>query len=306
MPEIAFNVQDSGAKVLFFEGSLAERIPDAATCAHVDLGYSQSVMPSVGAEPFDVAAGVCVALLLRRDFDQETTAVILYTSGTTGKPKGAMLTQMSMVMSALHYEFCLGLNADDRALMAVPATHVTGLVAIMLSMVKSKGATIFQTVFKAVDFLALAAAERATYTLMVPAMYNLCLLQAELDEYDLSAWRVGGYGGSPMPMATVRRLAEKLPNLQLFNCLWLDRDDLSVHTITPLGESRSAGSIPSASRCRAATSRSSTMTGSRCRAATAGRSGFPAVMSAPAIGTIRSRRLPTSRRAIGIPATSAA
>jgi acyl-CoA synthetase (AMP-forming)/AMP-acid ligase II len=234
MPEIAFNVQDSGAKVLFFESSLSDRIPDAATVP--TLTHKFAVGEAVAdAERFDALLAP-VPPVATPEFDQETVAVILYTSGTTGKPKGAMLTQMSMAMSALHYEFCLGLNTNDRALMAVPATHVTGLVAILLAMVKSKGATIFQAVFKAADFLALAANEKATYTLMVPAMYNLCLLQASFDEYDLSAWRCGGYGGSPMPIATVRKLAEKLPNLRLFNC-YGSTETTSPSTITPLGES---------------------------------------------------------------------
>jgi len=118
--------------------------------------------------------------------------------------------------------------------MAVPATHVTGLVAILLVMVRAGGATIFQTVFKAADFLALAAKERATYTLMVPAMYNLCLLQASFEDYDLSAWRVGGYGGSIMPIATVRKLADRLPRLQLFNC-YGSTETTSPSTIVPLG-----------------------------------------------------------------------
>jgi long-chain acyl-CoA synthetase len=231
-PEIAFNIQDSGAKILFFEADLADRIPDAdsvPTLAHrFAVGGG-----ATGAEPFEALTAPS-APVATPEFDQETTAVILYTSGTTGKPKGAMLTQMSMVMSSMHYAFCLGLTADDRALMAVPATHVTGLVAILLSMVRVGGTTIFQTVFKAADFLAMAAKEKATYTLMVPAMYNLCLLQASFDDYDLSAWRVGGYGGSPMPIATVRKLAEKLPNLALFNC-YGSTETTSPSTITPLG-----------------------------------------------------------------------
>jgi acyl-CoA synthetase (AMP-forming)/AMP-acid ligase II len=102
-------------------------------------------------------------------------------------------------------------------------------------MVKAGGTTIFQTAFKAPDFLALAAKERMTYTLMVPAMYNLCLLQASFDDYDLSAWRVGGYGGSPMPIATVRRLAEKLPRLRLSN-IYGSTETTSPSTITPPGE----------------------------------------------------------------------
>ena len=60
--------------------------------------------------------------------------MILYTSGTTGHPKGAMLTHLAIVHSALHYEACMRLTADDRSALAVPASHVTGLIAIIAAM----------------------------------------------------------------------------------------------------------------------------------------------------------------------------
>jgi acyl-CoA synthetase (AMP-forming)/AMP-acid ligase II len=56
-----------------------------------------------------------------------------------------------------------------------------------------------------------------TYTLIVPAMYNLCLLEKEFDQFDLRAWTVGGYGGAPMPAVTISTLAQKLPKLRLMN-----------------------------------------------------------------------------------------
>ena len=68
---------------------------------------------------------------------------------------------------------------------------------------------------RAADFLALAAAERMTYTMMVPAMYNLCLLQPDFAEFELSAWRIGSYGGAPMPPATITAFARQLPKLLL-------------------------------------------------------------------------------------------
>jgi acyl-CoA synthetase (AMP-forming)/AMP-acid ligase II len=56
-----------------------------------------------------------------------------------------------------------------------------------------------------------------SYTLIVPAMYNLCLLDPDFGRFDLSSWRVGGFGGAPMPGATIERLARHLPHLGLAN-----------------------------------------------------------------------------------------
>src|SRR5690606_19779720 len=60
--------------------------------------------------------------------EEEDAAVILYTSGTTGRPKGAMLTHLNVVHSAAHFVSCMGIAASDRSLLAVPTSHVTGLL----------------------------------------------------------------------------------------------------------------------------------------------------------------------------------
>ncbi len=67
---------------------------------------------------------------------------------------------------------------------------------------------------------------------MVPAMYNLCLLQADFDSYDLSAWRIGGFGGAPMPSATIEKLALKVPGLRLINA-YGSTETTSPSTIMP-------------------------------------------------------------------------
>ena len=99
----------------------------------------------------------------------------------------------------------------------MPASHVTGLIAILLTMVSLGGATILMRSFKASDFLALAASERLTYTVLVPAQYMLCLMEPEFSHVDLSRWRIGGFGGAPMPEAAITALAERLPGLTLIN-----------------------------------------------------------------------------------------
>jgi len=213
-PEIAYILDHCGAAVLVHEADLAERLPPAADLPKLKHRFSAGG-DSIGSQPF--------ARLLQDTIPpiaepaEEDTAVILYTSGTTGRPKGAMLAHVNIVHSALHFQYCMGLTPADRSLLAVPASHVTGLIAIIVTAWQGGGAVIMVPEFKARDFLPLAAREKLTHTIMVPAMYNLCLLQPDFDTYDLSSWRVGGYGGAPMPQATIAALAQKLPQLGLMN-----------------------------------------------------------------------------------------
>jgi O-succinylbenzoic acid--CoA ligase len=91
------------------------------------------------------------------------------------------------------------------------------LIAIIATMLHVGGAIAVVPTFKAERFIQLMASERITHTLMVPAMYTLCLMQPGFAHADLSAWRIGGYGGAPMPVATIDALTERLPGLVLIN-----------------------------------------------------------------------------------------
>ena len=208
-PEIAYVLADCGAKLLIHEATLADRLPDSRDTP--DLKSRVSVEDNESASQFsgltDNAAAHEPAAV-----GEEDTAMILYTSGTTGRPKGAMLAHCNVIHSAMVYEACMELTSADRSIAAVPLAHVTGVVANIMSMVRCGGTLIIVAEFKAADYLKIAARERITQTVMVPAMYNLCLLQPDFASYDLSAWRIGGYGGAPMPIATIEKLAIKIPN----------------------------------------------------------------------------------------------
>jgi acyl-CoA synthetase (AMP-forming)/AMP-acid ligase II len=212
--ELSYALNDCTASVLVYDTDLADRVPSAEEIPSVHSRFC--VGANAAAEPFETLLKGGEARESSSS-DEEDTAVILYTSGTTGRPKGAMLTNLSIVNSALAYEHCMALSQDDRCLMSVPLSHVTGLIAGIAATACCAGTLIIMPAFRATDFLALAAAERMTYTLMVPAMYNLCLLQPDFAKFDLAAWRVGAYGGAPMPPAAIEAFAERLPNLNLMN-----------------------------------------------------------------------------------------
>ncbi len=208
-PGLAFIAGQCGAIGIVFDDELAERVPLPDEAPALALRLAASALPAIdsGGEAAPAAA----------DRPETDTAVILYTSGTTGRPKGAMLTHLSIAHSVLHYQACMRLGADDRSALAVPASHVTGLIAIIAAMWHVGGTVVVVPEFKADAFVQLLARERVTHTLLVPAMYRLCLMSESFAHADLSPWRIGGYGGAPMPEATIHALAERLPRLTLLN-----------------------------------------------------------------------------------------
>lgn len=215
-PGLTYILRHCGASVLVSDATLQDRWPaqaDVPELRHrvlvgVAPEHPQSFESLLAHEPLSTAARV----------QEEDVAVIMYTSGTTGFPKGAMLTHLNIVHTVLHYKHALALDADVRGAVVVPLSHVTGLVGLMMVTLGLGGTLIIVPNFKADDFLRLAAQERMSFTIMVPAMYNLCLLQPDMAQHDLSAWTVGGYGGAPMPPATIDQLARLQPTLRLSNC----------------------------------------------------------------------------------------
>jgi acyl-CoA synthetase (AMP-forming)/AMP-acid ligase II len=213
-PELRRLLQHSGAGAIFYEAELSHKLPDSALPNGLARIAVRGDAPN--STPYSQLSS-SQQRASRTSVYEEDTAIILYTSGTTGQPKGAMLTHLGLVSAALTYVTVAGLRKGDSAAVPAPMSHVTGITSGLLPMLLVGGRIVSFREFKAAAYLRRIAAERVTFMVMVPAMYALCLLQPQMEQLDLTAWRVGGYGGAPMAGPLIVKLAERLPRLQLIN-----------------------------------------------------------------------------------------
>ncbi len=142
------------------------------------------------------------------EIDPETGPLaILYTSGTTGKPKGVVLTHQNLVYDALATAEVLGLSDSDRVLAAVPLFTIFGVHVTIMALLK--GCTlVLQERFDSSATLDLIETEKITVCHGVPTMFELLMRDRSFVGRDLSSLRTGIVAGSPVSESLARRIRE--------------------------------------------------------------------------------------------------
>ena len=230
-PELEFMLQHSGARLLLMHDAVWNEIAPIRARIPCEAIYISGQAPA-GTQPFesltDPAAPPAVAV------NEEDVAFIMYTSGTTGRPKGAMGTHLGILSSNMSLERCMGLRDGDRTLVAAPLFHVTGLIGQLLSMAFVGGTTVIMRTFDAVEALRLLDAERITYMIAAPTVFTMMRQQSGYRAAGRSL-RAVGYGGAPTPPDGVMAMREWLPAATLQNAYGMT-ETCSPTTLSPPGE----------------------------------------------------------------------
>jgi acyl-CoA synthetase (AMP-forming)/AMP-acid ligase II len=143
--------------------------------------------------------------------DADDPSDILFTSGTTGFPKGVVQTHGRTLCVATDWVAMTGLNSNDRYLMMNPYFHMFGLKAGILAAVCAGATMIPQATFDAEAVLSVVAREKVTVLPGPPTLYQGILDHPHRDRYDLSTLRVAVTGAAEIPVELIRRVDDELP-----------------------------------------------------------------------------------------------
>lgn len=161
----------------------------------------------------------------------DSPACIMYTSGTTGLPKGAVMSHQNVFINARNCGAHLGYKQDDVTLIVVPLFHVTGLNSQLVALFYTGGACAIMRAYNTAEMIRQMEHYRVSVTFKVPTMYTLMLVNEALAECDLSALRLAAYGGAPMDPETIAALQRRL-GVDLYNCYGLTETS-SLTTVLP-------------------------------------------------------------------------
>ncbi|MWD26506.1 AMP-binding protein [Aquicoccus sp. SCR17] len=135
---------------------------------------------------------------------------IQYTSGTTGNPKGAMLTHRSTVNNGRLMALRAGFRPEDRLVSAMPFFHTAGCVCNVMGMLAVGGCHVGLSAFDAEKMLEQIEKHRGTVTNSVPTMLIRMLEEPSMPDRDLSSWRICFVGGTDIPPSLMRRMKEQV------------------------------------------------------------------------------------------------
>jgi long-chain acyl-CoA synthetase len=232
--EVAYYLSDSGAKLLFAWHGFAE---DA------QAGAEQSGAECLLVEPgeFEQQAGAATPDTGVADTADEDTAVLLYTSGTTGQPKGAELTHANLTLNARGSAALFDLGREGITLGALPLFHSFGQTCGLNATISDGGTLTLLPRFDPGKALEIIERDKVNVFQGVPTMYGAMLHHPDRERYDVSSVRLCSSGGSAMPVELLRGFEEE------FGCKILEGYGLSesspVASFNHADRERKPGSI---------------------------------------------------------------
>jgi long-chain acyl-CoA synthetase len=199
--EVAFYLRDPGAKILFAwhgfeEPATTGAKEEGAELILVEPGEFEKIVGA--AEPRDEVV----------DRSEDDTAVILYTSGTTGTPKGAELTHKNLSENVRVARGLFSTTEDDRMLGALPLFHSFGQTCALNCTIASGGLLTLIPRFDPAKALEIIQRDKVTVFEGVPTMFSAMLHVENKDDYDVSCLRVSCSGGSAMPVEVLKGFEE--------------------------------------------------------------------------------------------------
>lgn len=201
-PELAYQLTDSGAKALVYGPTFAGLV--AGLPGNSDV----RTYVEVGAE-YDQLLGSASDEAIDEPVTADDTCIIMYTSGTTGRPKGAMLTHGNLTWNAVNVLVDQDLIADERALVSAPLFHTAGLNMLTLPVLLKGGTCVLVEAFDPAATFDLIERHRITFMFGVPTMFEHVARHPRWADADLSSLRMLSCGGSPVPTPLIAAYQER-------------------------------------------------------------------------------------------------
>lgn len=216
--ELELILADSQAEVIFVDQFFADHLDRAIHDARRDLPLRTVVLIGDGDHPSDLGYEDLVGAgrpVVPEEPGETDPVVLMYTGGTTGRAKGALLDQRAEILNLYHIAMTVDLDPGRVYLHQTPMFHAASMGGI-LGIPAIGGVSVFQPLFDPGPVMALIEQYQVDWTVAVPTMLAMLLDHPEFRPERLSSLRDLVYGASPMPSGLLDRVTAALPDLSLW------------------------------------------------------------------------------------------
>jgi acyl-CoA synthetase (AMP-forming)/AMP-acid ligase II len=229
--ELTYMIANAEAKSLFVGSryldvvnTMLPQLPTVKQCISIDsksVGkmYYEDLLSSASSDEFIGEIG-----------DEDIT-ILMYTAGTTGRPKGVPLRHNAFVTYVLDNVEPANPDIEERNLLTVPLYHVAGVQA-MLAAIYGGRTLVLMRQFEVKEWLETIQREKATRAMLVPTMLKRVIDDPDFSQYDLSSVKVVTYGAAPMPFEVINKAIQVMPWVRFINAFGQTE---TASTITTLG-----------------------------------------------------------------------
>jgi long-chain acyl-CoA synthetase len=207
--EIAYILADAAPKIVLFEKAVEPQISHIHhEFPHISFWYIDNDTPPYAMNYWE-QVNIASSQPPRSDVSENDLYAIMYTSGTTGRPKGVMHRHREMVEQSLICNSIMRIRETDRGLVAAPMFHCAELHCCFLPRVHAGATNVIIHHFDPKQVLEVIEKERITSLFAAPTMWNM-ILQENISADHLSSFRMGLYGAAPMAPVLVKECKERL------------------------------------------------------------------------------------------------
>jgi acyl-CoA synthetase (AMP-forming)/AMP-acid ligase II len=229
--ELAYMIGNAGAAILLTGARYSDmvtemlpQLPSVKACVSVDahkeeIPYYEDLIASANSDETTT------------DIGDDDVTILMYTAGTTGRPKGVPLTHSGFVSYILGNVEPASPEVEERNLLTVPLYHVAGMQAVLAGIYGGRTLVLMRQ-FEVKEWLKTAQAEKVTRAMLVPTMLKWVIEDPDFHNYDLSSLGVITYGAAPMPLNVIQNAIEEMPGVRFINAFGQTE---TASTITTLG-----------------------------------------------------------------------
>jgi acyl-CoA synthetase (AMP-forming)/AMP-acid ligase II len=230
--ELAYMINDAGPKIVLVGERYVDLVKECSKQIDCVEHYVALDGPVEGWQHYEALVENGEDEERYPEGDDDDLTVIMFTAGTTGSPKGVMLSHDSFSSYILSNVTPADPHADDRNILTVPLYHIAGVQAVMAAIYGGR-TMIIQRQFEAVEWMRLVETERANRAMMVPTMLKMLMDSPEFHEHDLSSLEVITYGAAQMPLEVIKRAIAEFPGTHFINAFGQTETAATITMLPP-------------------------------------------------------------------------